>query len=100
MWGLVLSAVTALAPKLFEKLGELWNTYGEKFLIYRKGAVDQHRKDSLNQMEREAQEAHRAQDRVTQIQKDATDKRGTPADGSDLYGGVRDSGKSGDWFKP
>ena len=99
MWTLALSALTTLAPKLITAVQELWEKYGEKWLIYRKGAADQHRKDKISQQEMEAAQSARAMERVNEIQKDATDRRGEPADGSDLFG-VRDAGKGRDWLKP
>ena len=92
MWGLALSALTALAPKLVNYAVELWEKYGKEWLIYRKGAADQKRKDTIAQQTREADEASRAMERMNEIQQKAQDKRGTPADGSDIFGSVRDSG--------
>lgn len=92
MWSLALSALTALVPKLVNYAVELWEKYGKEWLIYRKGATDQKRKDTIAQQSREADEAARAMERVNEIQRKAQDKRGTPVDGSDLFGRVRDDG--------
>ena len=86
MWAILGGILTGALPKIVEGLQNLWATHGERLVMYFKGKSDANKTAKLKQLEQESKVSSKAQEKVDELAKEARDKHGEPADGSDIFG--------------